>query len=132
MTEAQLRRRVLRWQKLMEPMGFAHWRLEECSIAEGVRGAENATAGVKPSHYYDHCWMQFDKDWLARATEQELDETIIHEWLHVAWRDLDAHYENLEEALSPASRGFVHDRQNQLTEGLIERLARTIYLMYHR
>lgn len=101
----------------------------ECTIVDDMED-EQASAGVKPSSYYDHCWMRFQKTWLENADERELDETIIHEWLHVSWRDMTDAIEQIEPELGLGQRLSWHARIEHETEGIIERTARALYDFY--
>ena len=131
-TERQLRRRVEDWQKALAPLGVGHWRLAECSIVDDVAGASGSNAGVNPSGYYDTCWMQYDRKYVENADAQTLDETIIHEWLHVAWRDYQDTIESASTQMSPQAKFLWMDRVDHEAEGVIERLARVLYHFYSR
>lgn len=128
-TEKQLLKRVQGWQLSLEPLGIGHFHLD-LQIVEEVPGAEGAQAGVNPSVYYDRCWMNFSREFLEENTIEAIDKVIIHEWLHVAWRDYAAAVDSIGGELAPAVRGLWSDRLEHEAEGIIERLALTLYGFY--
>lgn len=131
MTETQLKRRVERWQKRLGPtLGIGHWRIRELSLVEECPAGADASATVDTSQFYDDVWFNFKIAFVEKATEQRLDEVIIHEWLHVAFDQLDDVHNLVEKWMPEATHEQFDSMLNLEVERLIERLARTIYKLY--
>lgn len=126
MTLATLTKRVLYWQQKLSPLGVGHWRVEVKIVAE-PQGKPSSKACVKSSQLYDTCWMEFAADELAIATARDIDETIIHEWLHVAFRDFDhAVREGIYSYFPSPAEDAWEARVDHEREGVVDRLARTL------
>lgn len=110
-------------------LGVAHFRIGEVAIVDECSDPQ-AAAGVTISDFYDTVKFEFERDELDSADDQTLDERIIHEWLHVAWRDYDRAISALGRWLPEAGRLDYDDAINHEYEGMIERLARTLYALY--
>lgn len=126
-TPINLAKRVERWQKRLGPLGVAHWRIESVTITDAVPGEPGALAAVQPSESYDSVRFYFDAEFIDNCNERDLDETILHEWIHVAMRDLDVVIHDVEETLPPAAADFWARSIHHAREGLVDRLARQIY-----
>ena len=57
------------------------------------------------------------------STPEELDQIILHEWMHVAMRDLDQAIEAVEDHLSYPVREVWENRVQHEREGLVDRMA---------
>lgn len=125
----KLAKRIEAWQKRLEPLGVGHWRIDSVTVEESDMATNDAS--VTPSWRYDSCRFWFRQDYVDNATDRDLDETIVHEWLHVAMRDLDSAIESAEEQFSPAAREVWETRMVHEREAFIEHLARTIVTMYN-
>src|SRR3954451_17356626 len=89
-TPVQLAERVEAWQKRLEPLGVGHFRIECVTLTDEVPGQSiDADAGVAANPDYDLARFYFNNDFLEQVDAQPLDETILHEWVHVAMRDHD-------------------------------------------
>ncbi len=130
MTPAVLAIRVAYWQKRLEPLGLAHWKPEITIVEEPSNDAyTEAKAAVSCSSHYDTFWLEFRKEWMDGEVDlEELDKVIIHELIHVAMRDVDYEIEKVGEFLGVASQEIWEDSVKHAREGLVERLARTLYL----
>jgi hypothetical protein len=126
-TEAQVIRRVTFWAKRLHPLGLAHWRFE-VSFKDELPD-EDAVARVRSSSYYDTAWLEFRSDWIASEPMSKIDETIIHELLHVCWRDYQDAIDAVDEKLDPITYSDWRSRLVHETEGLVERVARTLYAL---
>jgi hypothetical protein len=93
-------------------------------------GGPHANATVQTDGNYDRLRMQFQYAYLEHCTEDELDQTIIHEWLHVAMRDFDHSIETIEDALSPGVCQQWADSVEHEREGLVDRLATALLLLH--
>jgi hypothetical protein len=127
MTEGQLQRRITYWQRKLGHLGVGHWRVEEVLVQDETPAGPNAAMTVRSSGSYDSCQFRARRDWLENAGREEIDETIIHEWLHVCMRDLDHAIEAAEEWM-PSHTWYSYDRAvDHEQEGVIDRLARQLY-----
>ena len=130
-TPAALRRRVLYWQKVLATLGLSHWRVAAVEIKDDVDGKEGALAAVWPDGPYDTTHMQFRRDALpATLPDRDLDERIVHEWLHMAFRDYDKAAQSIRNHLSAATREEWEDRCDATCERLTENLARLIVALH--
>jgi hypothetical protein len=126
----KLCKRVETWQKRLGPLGLGHFRIEEVQVSEDAPSGAAANASVHTSSYYDSVAFWFRTDHVEDSSEQRLDETIVHEWLHVAMRDLDASLEGLSDWIPFQTLSLWEERVNHEREGLVDRLARTIVSCY--
>lgn len=131
-TPVQLAERVEAWQKRLAPLGVAHWTIEKVILCDETPSGPNANATVNTSPTYDYCTFWFRADYVEEATADELDNTIIHEWMHVAMRDLDEAIAAAEDQLSPGFRDAWEDRVGHEREGLVDRLALSLMLAHKR
>lgn len=129
-TTTQLARRIERWQKILAPLGVGHFRVEQVSIADETPSHCGANATAQLYRHYDSVQFWFTHDFLDDVTEQRLNEVIIHEWMHVAFRDYEDATDQAESWMSPQAAKDFSDRVEHEQEGLIERLARLIYALY--
>lgn len=128
----ELAERIERWQKVLSPLGIGHFRIESVDIADETPSHCGANATARLYRHYDSVQFWFTHDFLDDCTEQRLDEVIIHEWLHVAWRDYEDVTDRAGEAwMSPqAAKDFSESLEHE-QEGLIERHARLIYALHN-
>ena len=130
-TPIQLAKRVEAWGKRLAPLGIAHFDILRVTVGdESPSGDPDAKASVQVHDLYDNCSFFFDSDELERMDEDELDMTIIHEWLHVAFRDLEAAVAAYEEWVPSRSYGAFSSRLNHEREGLVDRLARAMFQLH--
>lgn len=127
----ELARRVEAWGKRLAPLGVAHFQINHVTITDSVPGRTGgAVAGAAVSGSYDNVSFYFNCDWLEAVEEKELDETIIHEWLHVAMRDLDSVMEDVEQWMPPATYAMHDERVLHEKEGLIDRMSIALYALH--
>ncbi len=129
-TEEELADRVEFWQSRLDDLGVMHWRVQNVLIKDTTPGGDSAAASVWFSSTYDTCEFYFQRVYLEDVDQERLDETIIHEWLHVAWRDLDTAVESAEKWFTEAAWEDFQARFNHEREGAIERTARALYVSY--
>ena len=125
----RLLKRIEFWQRKLEPLGLKRWRLE-VSYTDEVEGHKGAVATASPSTHYDTVWFQFERAYVEEADRWKLDETIIHEWLHVLMRDLDTAIHYASEYMSPQVCELWECQVEHEREGLIEALARAIRMLH--
>lgn len=129
-TEKQLAARVALWQERMADTGVGSWRVDSVNKVDESPSGPDALASVQTSNRYDSCSFWFTNEFLADADDQTLDETIVHEWLHVAMRNFDNAIDAAAFELSSGSRYQWNDRVDHEREGLIDRLSRLICSHY--
>jgi hypothetical protein len=122
-TSTQLAKRVEKWQKHLAPLGIGHWNIESVNLVDETPADVGAQATVGSHSLYDNCIFWFTHSFIEEATERELDETIVHEWLHVAMRSFDQAITSVEDSLAPAVNDQWHSWVHHEREGLVERLA---------
>ncbi len=122
-TPIQLATRVEKWGKKLAPLGVGHWSIESVCISE----LEESRATVETSKNYDECWWDFDVTFLKECQAHELDQVIIHEWVHVAMRDLDNLVYDTAERWLP-EEAFQDFRENLLheREGHVDRVSKAL------
>lgn len=125
-----LAKRVEFWQKRLAVLGLDSWRIESVSVVDETPSGIDARATVQPSHLYKSARFWFTREFVDTVNERELDETIIHEWMHVYMRDLDQAIEEVEYEIAPASRSQWAARVQHEREGFVDALARQIYTIY--
>jgi hypothetical protein len=128
----KLAKRVEFWQHRLAALGLGHWRIGRVSIVsqDDMPGDRRAKASVQCEPVYDTCDFWFEYSFLEGATEKEVDEVILHEWVHVFMRDLDQAVESIENALSPGVGEQWEDWVDHEREGLVDRMARQFYALY--
>ena len=112
------------------PLGLGHWTIDQVSIADETPGGPNAEACVQPSYAYDTCTFWFTHSFVESASLRALDEAIIHEWVHVFMRDFDQTISSVDDELSPATERIWSDRIHHEREGVVDRIARALYVFY--
>jgi hypothetical protein len=127
-TIGTLRKLVRKWQKILTPMGVGHWDVRSLEIVE----SEEFLARASCSTQYDQVYFQFAKDYLEEAPTDRIEKTIIHEWLHVAWRDYEQVEVDAREQFAPVVEDLMKSRFDHEREGLIQRLAETIFVVHSR
>jgi len=123
-------KRVEFWRDRLIPLGLGHWRIDQVSVVDEIPGRTTAKATVQPSHTYDSVIFWFAHGFVTEASLRDLDETIIHEWVHVFMRDFDQSIESVEYDLSTGARERWSDWVGHEREGVVDRLARTFYVLY--
>lgn len=117
--------RVWYWIDVLEPMGLSHWRID-IEIVDLPDGEASSAAAVRFSPSYDSAWMEFAEEAFFEKSDDEQDEIIVHELLHIVWRDInDAVYEPEYLFGKPAWTAFT-SRYDHESEGVIDRTARAI------
>lgn len=127
MTEPQLKARVRFWQNKLALLGLSIWRFDICVIdgtPTGVKGP--AAAAIDRMDHYDSASIEFVREEIAELTASEIDQVIVHELLHAAFRDFEEAI-HLVDGVLPATAWTIWDNAlDHELEALIERLARTL------
>lgn len=131
-TPIQLAKRVEKWGKTLATLSVAHFEFELSISNEKPDSAGNKypQASVLIDPQYDKAWFWFYEDYLDCCTEDQLDQTIIHEWLHVAMRDFDFTMDLVETWMPEATYDSWEQTVTHEREGLVERLATTLFQLY--
>lgn len=131
----QLAKRIEAWQRCLPQLGLRQYKIEGVTIEEHPNGNAQAHASVIPSDYYDSAWFSFATEFVEHCYDEDdmekLDVTIIHEWLHVAFRDYYAAIALVEDQLSPPAQEMWAKALDTPHEALVERLARQIYHAFY-
>jgi hypothetical protein len=130
-TPKRLATRVEAWRDRLAHLGMSHFRITSVHVQDETPGGPRAEASVRPSGAYDSVEFWFKWDFIQTCTNYELDETIIHEWLHVAMRDLDEAIDSVESWMTKQAYEDFVDRVDHEREGVIDRLARQITSAYY-
>lgn len=129
-TGIQLAKRVEKWGKTLSTLGVAHFVIDRVVLCDETPAGRGYCAEVVTMASYDSASFYFTHNFLEDVEARELDQTIIHEWVHVAMRDLDQAITSIDPQLSPAAQHLWCDRVHHEREGLVERLALTLYDMH--
>jgi hypothetical protein len=126
-TPEQLGERIEAWQRSLESLGVGHFRIVSVTMTDEVPGWAESHAGVSVSEDYDRVTFFFDNNYVDGATEKQLDETILHEWVHVAMRNLN-NATNLARPWMPEATWRTFDENlDHHKETLVDRVARQLY-----
>ncbi len=128
-TPVQLAERVEEWSKRLAPLGVAHWRIVSVTVTDSL-DVDTQIGAVEVSDKYDDCYFYVREDFVENCSEDELDELIIHEWLHVAFRDLSQTLDSVETWMPAATYDDFRESRKREEEGVIDRVARTLLLFY--
>lgn len=129
MTIAQLKRRVAYWQRGLPFLGIAHWTID-IDVVESPDGNDGSAACVHTMEDYDHASMEFKREWLTSNTPKDIDCVIIHELLHIVFRDYDNTIASIHSHLNTPVRAVWSVQIEHELEGVIQRIANTICEAY--
>ena len=121
MTPAALEKRLRFWQRALK---LDHWTIAFEVVDECSTGPE-ASACVFRSNDYDTADVQVRAD-VADKSGFELDITIVHELLHILFRDYDEAVNDILSRLHDADHPVSKARMAHENEGVIDRLARLL------
>lgn len=135
MTGTQIAKRIDFWRRELEPLGLMHWRLG-LSIDPDLQTANgsDANAAVTPEDFYDTALLYIHADVVpegAQSTE-EFDRYIVHELIHIVFRDFSQAIESIKDHLAPPAASQWEDRIEHEEEGVVDRLARAIVRLHYR
>jgi hypothetical protein len=131
MTKAQLAKRVKLWQKRLPDLGLGHWRIT-IDIVENPEGLTTALAACTPSLYYDSARIEFaTRACDPSVSERAVDETIVHELIHLVLRDYAEATHGLCDTVPSSVEELYHDRLRYTQENAVEKLAVTLVSCYY-
>jgi hypothetical protein len=130
-TQRQLKRRVQEWQEYLPLLGVAHWQIS-LEIVEAPDGNPGSNACVRPHEDYDYAHMEFRQAFLEEQDSwDEIDQVIIHEILHMVFRDFDNVHESIRLHLASPVAQVWYNQVNHELENMIERLAQAMWALYN-
>lgn len=131
----QLAKRVEKWQSTLGPLGLAQYTIDRISTSDEPGGNPHSAACVTPSGDYDRCVFEFRNDIVDYAYDNDdfeyLDQTILHEWLHVAFQSQQNSIELVHSYLAPMVSEVWEEQLTHELERLIDRLARQLYAAFY-
>lgn len=119
LTEEEIETLVSIWK---ERLGLSEWRIKT-TFDEGAD--DDCFAETQPSKHYDVAEIAFHKAKLASlSSKREIEETVVHELIHCAHRDVEAIVDLFDGQLhrdveTVLTESFRHD-----VEAFIDRMAR--------
>lgn len=125
-TPVQLAKRVERWGKTLASLGVAHFEFDVTIADEAPPEGGGGDAAVWVADDYDVLHFYFKHEYLQDCTEGQLDQTIVHEWMHVAMRDHDTMCKLVQDWMPPATYDTWLEALKHEREGLVDRLANVI------
>ena len=111
-------------------LGIRHWSVD-VHIVEAPDGNDGSAACVHNMSDYDHAMMEFKREFIEeQETWEEIDKVIIHELLHMVFRDYDEAIAQVNSHLNvPVKQIWQQGVEHEL-EGVIQRLALQLYAAY--
>jgi len=126
-----LAERVEEWQGRLGSLGVGHFFIDEVTLVDETPGGPGAVATVQASRDYEHCHWWFRWSYLENCSSDALDQTILHEWVHVAMRDLDRTMDQVEKWMPEATYELYSDLLDSERESLVDRLAHTLFVAFN-
>lgn len=124
MTIKQLGKRVAHWQDIL---CLGNWEFDVCIVDElGEDSEYRAVASVDAMDDYDTATIKFLRDWLDNADEQDIDRKIVHELMHVLFRNYDHAVQSIRSQVGGQAAYVWGDRLDHEEEWLVETLARIL------
>lgn len=115
MTKSALERLVRLWQGRL---GLERWKIDVKVSSEPIGGF----ADVQASSQYEFATVTF----AAGIADEVVEQTVVHELLHLLLRDTDALVEDARSQLHPQASVQVEKRYEYVQEGFVDRLAARI------
>lgn len=116
MTEKQRNDMVTKWKKNLR---LDHWLIE---IVDEEPDNQDALASVMPAESYDRATIRFASSW-PEWPPAFAERVVVHELLHIVFRDLVEAEQSIYDALSHDARVLYSRRLDHELEGVIDRLA---------
>lgn len=116
MTNKQVEQLVADWQVRL---GLERWKI---TFAWDRPTSSATNAIIHRDAMYDAAILRLSKTW-ATWTPDKLAAVLVHELLHLHFRDIDQSIEAVKSTLHPDAWTMVNSRYEHEVEGLIDRLA---------
>ena len=116
MTEKQRNDMVRKWKRNLQ---LDHWLIE---IDPDPPENPDALASVRPAESYDRATLRFAPEW-PEWPPAFAERVIVHELLHIVFRDLVEAEQSIYDSLSHDARVLYSRRLDHEVEGVIDRLA---------
>lgn len=84
---------------------------------------EDAIASVNPSSMYDYAMIRLSEDFWEEEELFEVNRVLVHELMHVMFRDTDTIFELALRQQSYDARGILQNQWTHATEAIVDRLA---------
>lgn len=130
MTPAILRDHVTFWQRKLVDLGVGHFRIKDVEIVDETTSGPHANATTFISDNYDVVSFEFTKQFLRDEPDEEIDRTIVHEWVHVAMRDWDRIVDRLGDWMPNHMQYEMDALVDAEREGLVDRLATCLHNLH--
>jgi len=129
--DADLLKRAKWWARLF---GIDHWRIGITTGAEDRQLGKTSTARVRCADYYDEAIVMIRGDkprsglYSVDALAYSQDEALIHEFLHLVFREMDATVDDAlqliaDDKVREVFQGRMTMRQEQVVERLTQAFA---------
>jgi len=126
--DADLLQRAKWWARLF---GLDHWRIGITADAEDRQLGETSTARVRCANYYDEAIVMIRGDkprkglYSVDALAYSQDKSLIHEFLHLVFREMDATVDDVlqlipDDKVREVFQGRMTMRQEQVVEKLTQ------------
>jgi hypothetical protein len=130
-TPGNLERTVAYWQKkILAPLGIGHWKII-VNVVDEIDYSPTIRACVRNRADYDESEMEFQREFIESADLREIDEVIVHELMHIAFRDLWECVTDVQRWMSEREAEMYHQRLKHEEEGVIDRVARTLVSLHN-
>lgn len=108
------------WTTWVRRLHMGHWQWD---IHLGV-DLDDAFAQITPHQHYDQAKLEVRSDW-PHWSKRDLNETLVHELLHAAMRDIDhvVHMPCEMDLWKKQGSMAYHDALDHAVEGFIQRMA---------
>jgi alkylhydroperoxidase family enzyme len=117
MTLSDISALVEEWQ---EPLGLTTWDLT-VELVANPGDEDNTLAACLPSGHYEQATLQFAEA-LLQHPPLRVESVVVHELLHLTFRDLSSVLQDAEEQLGPVAGPMFHNRTLHDFEALIDKL----------
>lgn len=125
MTRGEFVLRVEFWQHYLRRLGFEHWNLKYV-FEDDIDGTEAIKAKIDTYSTYENATIYVREDQLE-LPQDEIDQLIVHELLHISFRDINATWDDLldnSDGFGQQAKNAWDRRFDVALEILVDKLAR--------
>jgi hypothetical protein len=109
------------WKSRLDHLGLGHWDLTVRVVEELVDNPD-AWATCEPHEMYDSAIIEFVHD----IPDEQLDRVIVHELLHIFYRDFWRVIELPTFEVSKGEGALLRSQLRHELEGVVDRMARCL------